>query len=88
MSLTGQAKVDYQREYMRRRRSNSGSNKPLESIRPNTLDPIRPFEPSRCKSPDPCSCIFCQASQKGSVLKAKPQSHNPMMAGYVPKVGG
>lgn len=37
MALKGQAKVDYQRFYMRRRRSNTGSNKQSESVRPSTL---------------------------------------------------
>lgn len=41
MPLTGQAKTDYQREYMRRRRS----NKAAESVRPVTLEPVRPDEP-------------------------------------------
>ena len=36
--LTGQAKTDYQREYMRRRRS----NKPHESVRPEAVIPVRP----------------------------------------------
>ena len=40
--LTGQAKTDYQREYMRRRRSNAGSNKPHESVRPEAVIPVRP----------------------------------------------
>ena len=43
--LTGQAKVDYQRSYMRKRRSNAcsteRSNKPPISVRPVTL-PVRP----------------------------------------------
>lgn len=34
MPLTGQAKTDYQREYMRKRRSNAGSNNNPESVRP------------------------------------------------------
>ena len=42
MALEGQAKVDYQREYMRRRRSNAGSNKTASKpVRPVTL-PVRP----------------------------------------------
>ena len=42
MALEGQSKVDYQREYMRRRRSNCGSNKPSESVRPLVTLPVRP----------------------------------------------
>jgi hypothetical protein len=40
MPLTGQAKTDYQREYMRRRRSNK------KAVRPTALDPkyVRPNE--------------------------------------------
>ena len=70
--LTGQAKLDYQRAYMRRRRSNARteewkrSNEPPvsepELVRPKVLDPVRP----KCTSDS--------------------QSHNPMMVGYVPGV--
>ena len=39
--LSGQAKIDYQRSYMRRRRSNGRSNKPTDihthSVRPTAL---------------------------------------------------
>lgn len=49
MVLTGQAKTDYQREYMRKRRSNAGSNK-TAPVRPNNVRPtlklVRP-EPVR-----------------------------------------
>jgi len=41
MPLTGQAKTDYQREYMRKRRS----NKSPESVRPVTPS-VRPKQPS------------------------------------------
>lgn len=40
MPLTGQAKVDYQREYMRRRRSNAGSNQSVASVRPESVRPV------------------------------------------------
>jgi len=36
--LTGQAKTDYQRKYMRKRRSNTRS----VSVRPVTVKPVRP----------------------------------------------
>ena len=36
--LKGKAKADYQREYMRRRRSNEASVRPSVSVRPG-LDP-------------------------------------------------
>ncbi len=42
MPLTGQAKTDYQREYMRLRRSNQGSNVTPESVRPKTVPVVRP----------------------------------------------
>lgn len=42
MALTGQAKTDYQREYMRRRRSNQGSNTNPVSVRPVTPNLVRP----------------------------------------------
>jgi hypothetical protein len=42
MALTGQAKVDYQREYMRRRRSNAGSNSDGPNVRPKPSISVRP----------------------------------------------
>ena len=48
MVLTGQSKTDYQREYMRRRRSNIK----CDTVRPETVYPIRPeerAEPPRLK---------------------------------------
>lgn len=42
MALTGRAKTDYQREYMRRRRSNTRSNKVPLSVRPVTPKSVRP----------------------------------------------
>ncbi|KKL95042.1 hypothetical protein LCGC14_1858650 [marine sediment metagenome] len=61
MPLTGQAKIDYQREYMRRYRSNQRSNVTHESVRPSVTSDVRPAEP-------------------------EPQSHSPMMVGYVPPI--
>ncbi len=43
MPLTGQAKIDYQREYMRKRRSNTGP----ESVRPVEPAHVRPKQPAR-----------------------------------------
>ena len=40
--LTGQAKTDYQRDYMRKRRSNARSNIIPESVRTVTPKPVRP----------------------------------------------
>ena len=45
MPLSGQAKVDYQREYMRRRRSNKWKQKNDELVRPKSED-VRPKEQS------------------------------------------
>lgn len=49
MPLTGQAKTDYQRGYMRRRRSNTPLMEdppkvldPEPSVRPKQLKPVRP----------------------------------------------
>jgi len=42
MPLTGQAKTDYMREYMRKQRSNKRSNTIPESVRPVTAKPVRP----------------------------------------------
>ena len=41
MALTGKAKTDYQREYMRRRRSNKPTVIHADPVRPVTL-PVRP----------------------------------------------
>ena len=41
MPLTGQAKTDYMREYMRKRRSNPRSNTKPVSVRPKTTN-VRP----------------------------------------------
>jgi len=42
MPLTGQDKTDYQREYMRRRRSNTRSNIRSELVRPEQGVIVRP----------------------------------------------
>ena len=47
MPLTGQAKTDYQREYMRRRRSNKGVTISIEPVRPVTPSIVRPKEQVR-----------------------------------------
>lgn len=41
MPLTGQAKIDYQREYMRKRRSNIKTEQ-LDPVRPEPVRPVRP----------------------------------------------
>ena len=42
MPLTGQAKTDYMKEYMRKRRSNARSNEKPESVRPEQPELVRP----------------------------------------------
>ena len=80
MALIGQAKTDYQREYMRKRRSNIRSNIRPALVRPKPLDPVRPVTEVDKR---------CQAKQDTVILEAaglppEPQSYNPMMVGYVP----
>lgn len=44
MPLTGQAKIDYQREYMRKRRSNTQTSaRSNQTVRPVTPEPVRPM---------------------------------------------
>lgn len=45
MPLSGQAKIDYQREYMKKYRSNARSNVKPESVRPSKTQDVRPLEP-------------------------------------------
>lgn len=42
MPLTGQAKTDYQREYMRRRRSKLSVRPEMDNVRPIQPEPVRP----------------------------------------------
>ena len=67
--LKGQAKTDYQREYMRKRRSNkiAGSNKP--NVTPLVRPDVQGWSWRSSVRPDDTAVL--------------PQSHNPMMAGYV-----
>ena len=75
--LTGQAKKDYQREYMRKRRaegkkqrrSNNLSHNRPELVRPQALDLVRP-----------------EQNVRPTEDKIETQSYNPMMVGYVPLV--
>lgn len=82
MVLTGKAKTDYQREYMRKRRSNARSNVRSESVRPEELDPVRPKESDwhTPKGRAICQSLLRQLDE----IEPEPQSHNPMMVGYVP----
>ena len=99
--LTGQAKTDYQREYMRKRRSNTKPVRP-EVVRPKRLDlNVRPEgKAGRCATeapvgPKPLSAVvpaeleakikrMAESIDRTLPVTPKPQSHNPMMVGYVP----
>ena len=77
MPLTGQAKTDYQRDYMRKRRSNQRSNAMPESVRPVTQQAVRPKTTTTTPSGP-------TTTTKSTPSKPKLQSYNPMMVGYVP----
>ena len=84
MALTGQAKTDYQREYMRKRRSNK---KPVD-VRPSQ-ETVRPnyYHQPHCNAPrftKPFSKGVCCSCRPVVVEQPKQQSYNPMMVGYVP----
>lgn len=70
MPLTGKAKTDYQREYMRKRRSNA---KPV-SVRPD----IRPK-----LTLEQAQQAYDNLPDRDTNLP-EPQNYNPMMVGYVP----
>lgn len=119
MPLTGQAKTDYQREYMQRRRSNNKgltrSNVTQQSVRPSDTPDVRPNtkplmeeclecehvggdEQDRAVCAAVDGCVYDEGKidietltkmdkacgDKLSHDKPEPQSHNPMMVGYVP----
>ena len=74
MMLTGEAKRKYQREYMRRRRSNTAGG----NVRPEVSDPVRPIlNPVELLEPD-----VRQRLRKR--IEVAVQRTNPMMVGYEP----
>ncbi len=80
MPLTGQAKTEYQREYMRRYRAKtkdsalSGRESGSENARGlPVVDELTPVRPKLSVRPE-----------QDGVVRPKPQSHSPMMVGYVP----
>lgn len=83
--LTGKAKTDYQREYMRRYRSNKKVVRP----KPDVLDLVRPNVCAR--EVEAIAKQYGYDFEQGRPLKQdelpQPQSHNPMMVGYVPPKG-
>ena len=81
--LSGQAKTDYQREYMRKRRSNTRSNRPDDNVRPEA-GPVRPED--LCTINDTCPICPHNGDCAEYNRPVEPQSHSPMMAGYVPPV--
>jgi hypothetical protein len=64
MALTGKAKTDYQREYMRKYRSNN--NKP--TVRPEPLQTVRP------KLPAPLITDFTKHTFTGELTKVRQTS--------------
>ena len=86
--LQGQAKTDYQREYMRRRRASA--KEPQVRVRPlgifvrPAIDSVRPYEDTLIQ-PSPFQSIDTFATT--GTEEPKPQSYNPMMVGYVPPDG-
>lgn len=88
--LTGKAKTDYQREYMRLYRSNAIPVRPSVSVRPPALDPVRPnlargatINMDRAENVERVLTRVVLPPPKAHI-KPEPQSHNPMMVGYVP----
>ena len=69
--LTGQAKTDYQREYMRKRRS----NKPSEPVRPEPVNSVRP----NVRPEQPTHKASSNLAPDGHPI----QHTKPMMVGYV-----
>ncbi len=73
MPLTGQAKIDYQRDYMRKRRSNTALD-----VRPSVIDSVRPDDVFTKEE------RAALGRPEKITNKPEPQSHNSMMVGYVP----
>ena len=83
--LTGKAKTDYQREYMRRRRSNQTE----QFVRSNMAARIKTVRPSNGTSQDNIRAATerLTAALGPAIELIDPQSYNPMMVGYVPPKG-
>ncbi len=69
--LTGQAKIDYQREYMRKRRSNAKPVLDPELVRPITLDPelVKPVKHKPCPpgvNPNVWACQQSKSKQEAN----------------------
>ena len=80
MALTGQAKTDYQREYMRMRRSNTKS----VSVRPKTSN-VRP-QPVRPKGISDNQWAYIQSKKVWTVADQCDYEDDDYPAGRVPKV--
>ena len=84
MPLQGQAKKDYQREYMlkwqRAKRGSKQGSKQIETgskqVIPEKAVPIIPPVPQETRIPE---FVHCHQNRP-----AKTQSTNPMMVGYIP----
>ena len=86
--ITGQAKTDYMREYMRKRRGLTKPDDKLDPVRPKPVKVrfnVRP-ELDPCRTNETCPVCphnsDCVEVQSHSTPEA--QSYNPMMVGYVP----
>ena len=90
MPLTGQAKTDYQREYMRKRRSNQRSNVTPGSVRPKRNNMSNPVElsvrPVKSDWHTLKGRAICQSLLE-QLDEPEPQSYNSMKVGYVPPTG-
>ena len=80
MPLTGQAKIDYQREYMRKRRSNAR----VRSNMAARIDSVRPSNGTGQDDMRAASERLTAALGTPYESEPEPQSYNPMMVGYVP----
>jgi hypothetical protein len=80
--LSGKAKKDYQREYMRRYRSNKKAVRPRQSVRPKEISIAQikqakeVLEKNQTPEPQYKSNLAPDGHPK--------QSYNPAMVGYVP----
>jgi hypothetical protein len=82
MALTGKAKTDYMRGYMRKRRGTQSQDAPGStiSVRPDALDP-----PKKALDPVRPKASVVRPKQGPTAMPVvKVQHTNPMMVGYEP----
>lgn len=80
--LTGQAKKDYQRQYMRKYRSNKKAVRPSENVRPKGIEIPKDYKG------DESSCSYTGPRRDLAPDGYPAQSDYPMMVGYVPPIPG